>query len=69
MLFRSTNPDTETLLQQYGSDSDENVLLRYPIRKVAQSLQIKVENVNLRPSINAVLIEATPVGKNLHTKS
>lgn len=63
------NPDTETELNQYGSPEDEDVLLRYPIRKIAQNLQIKVENLNLRPTIKSVLIEANSTGRNTQTKS
>lgn len=65
----TNNPDTETLLSQYGSDTDEDALLRYPIRKIAQSIQIKVENINLRPTIKSIMIEAIPVGVNTQTKS
>lgn len=65
----TTNPDTETKLAQYGSPTSEDTLLRYPVRKIAQHVQIKIENLNLRPTINSVFIEAIPVGRNTQSKS
>lgn len=63
------NPDTETELSQFGAKNEEDVILRYPIRKVSQALKIKVANINLRPTIKSVTIEANSTGRNTQTKS
>lgn len=65
----TTNPDTETELNQYSSQVTEDVLLRYPVRRIAQNMQIKVENLHLRPTVKSIFVEASFVGKNTQTKS
>jgi hypothetical protein len=65
----TTNPDTSTELMQYGSALEEDVLLRNPVRKTAQYIQIKVENINLRPTIKSIVVEASSTLRNTQSKS
>lgn len=62
------NPDTNTLLNSYGSPATEDVTLRFPVRKSGYYAQIKLESKNLRPSFRSVTVEAVVPGHMTQTK-
>jgi len=58
----TTNPDVETQLVRYGLKSDEDFLLRLPVRKCAQYMQAQFITTNSRPSIHSTTVNALVVG-------
>lgn len=64
----TVNPDSETLLNAYGSPMLEDVTLRFPVRKSGYYAQINFQSKNLRPSIRSVTIEAIVPGHMTQTK-
>ncbi len=66
--FITANPDSNTVLISYGSDSLEDVTLRLPTRKSGYYSQVKFESKNLRPSIRSVTVEAIVPGQMTQTK-
>jgi hypothetical protein len=64
----TVNPDTNTLLNSYGSPATEDVTLRFPVRKSGYYAQIKMESKNLRPSFRSVTVEAIVPGQMTQTK-
>jgi hypothetical protein len=58
----TVNPDSTTLLNSYGSATDEDITLRIPTRKSGYYSQIKFNSKNLRPSIRSVTVEAVIPG-------
>jgi hypothetical protein len=65
--FITVNPDSDTLMTSYGSDSSEDVTLRIPARKSGYYSQIKFESKNLRPVIRSVTVEAIIPGHMTQT--
>lgn len=65
--FITVNPDSDTLMTSYGSDSFEDVTLRIPARKSGYYSQIKFESKNLRPVIRSVTVEAIIPGHMTQT--
>lgn len=63
----TVNPDSETLLNSYGSPVEEDVTLRFPVRKTGYYAQIKVQGKHLRPSIRSVTVEAIVPGHMTQT--
>jgi hypothetical protein len=63
----TVNPDTNTLLSSYGSPTNEDVTLRFPVRKSGYYAQIKLESQNLRPSFRSVTVEAIIPGHMTQT--
>jgi hypothetical protein len=61
------NPDTNTLLNSYGSSTAEDVTLRFPVRKSGYYAQIKLESRNLRPSFRSVTVQAVVPGHMTQT--
>jgi hypothetical protein len=65
--FITVNPDSETRLISYGSDTDEDVTLRIPVRKSGHYSQLKFNCESLRPSIRSVTVEAIIPGHMTQT--
>jgi hypothetical protein len=63
----TVNPDSTTLLNSYGSATDEDITLRIPTRKSGYYSQIKFNSKNLRPSIRSVTVEAVIPGHMTQT--
>ena len=63
----TVNPDSTTLLNSYGSATDEDITLRIPTRKSGYYSQIKFKSKNLRPSIRSVTVEAIIPGHMTQT--
>lgn len=63
----TVNPDSETLLNSYGSPTDEDATLRFPVRKSGYYSQVKLTSRHLRPSIRSVTIEAIVPGHMTQT--
>ena len=63
----TVNPDSTTLLQSYGSGSNEDVTLRLPARKCGYYSQVEFNCKNLRPSIRSVTVEAIVPGHMTQT--
>ena len=63
----TVNPDSETLLNSYGSSKDEDFTLRFPARKSGYYAQVKFNSLNLRPSIRSVTVEAIIPGHMTQT--
>ena len=63
----TVNPDSTTLLNSYGSATDEDITLRIPTRKSGYYSQIKFNSKNLRPSIRSVTVEAIIPGHMTQT--
>ena len=64
----TTNPDTETPINSYGSGTEEDIILRLPVRKSGYSAQVKFTSDNLRPTVRSVTIQAIVPGQNTQTK-
>lgn len=58
----TSNPDVETQLIRYGIASDEDTILRLPVRKCGQYIQAKYITANLRPQIHSLTVSALVVG-------
>ena len=63
----TVNPDSNTLLSSYGSSTDEDATLRFPVRKSGYYAQVKFESKNLRPSVRSVTVEAIVPGHMTQT--
>jgi hypothetical protein len=63
----TVNPDSETLLNSYGSPTTEDATLRFPVRKTGYYAQIKVQGKHLRPAIRSVTVEAIVPGHMTQT--
>jgi hypothetical protein len=63
----TVNPDSNTLLYSFGSPLNEDHMLRLPIRKSGYYAQIKINTLNLRPSIRSVTVEAIIPGHMTQT--
>jgi hypothetical protein len=63
----TVNPDSETLLNSYGSATDEDATLRFPVRKSGYYAQIKFVSKNLRPSIRSATVQAIVPGQMTQT--
>lgn len=63
----TVNPDTNTLINQYGSPLNEDVTFRFPVRKSGYYAQIKFITKNLRPSIRSATIQAIIPGQMTQT--
>ena len=57
------NPDTTTVVDVYGSPTQEDSIRRLAIRKIAYGLQLKFTTNSLRTSIRSTNIFATLMGK------
>jgi hypothetical protein len=66
--FITTNPDTETGLIAFSPISNEDYLLRLPVRKIAYSSQVRFTVNSYRPTIRSVQVDAINVGRNTATK-
>jgi hypothetical protein len=66
--FITVNPDHVTLVSQYGSETEEDVILRVPTRKSGYYSQVKFTTKNLRPSIRSVTVEAIVPGQMTQTR-
>jgi hypothetical protein len=66
--FTTVNPDYTTVVSNYGSPTDEDVLLRLPTRKSGYYSQVKFTTQNLRPSIRSVTVEAIVPGQMTQTR-
>jgi hypothetical protein len=66
--FITVNPDYSTVVSNYGSPTDEDVLLRLPTRKSGYYSQVKFTTQNLRPSIRSVTVEAIVPGQMTQTR-
>lgn len=63
----TVNPDSETLLNSYGSAVAEDATLRFPVRKTGYYSQIKIQGKHLRPAIRSVTVEAIVPGHMTQT--
>ena len=63
----TVNPDSETLLNSYGSETEEDATLRFPIRKSGYYAQVHFQSKNLRPSIRSATVEAVVPGHMTQT--
>jgi hypothetical protein len=66
--FITVNPDYTTVVSNYGSPTDEDVLLRLPTRKSGYYSQVRFTTQNLRPSIRSVTVEAIVPGQMTQTR-
>lgn len=57
------NQDTYTLIDTYGSATEENSTRRNALRKIGTGIQIKYITDNLRSSIYSSIVNATVLGK------
>lgn len=63
------NPDTTTVIDEYGSDADgQDASRRVPIRKTAYGVKIRFEAVYKRPAVRGVLVDATIPGRNTQSR-
>lgn len=60
----TNNPDTDTLVDIFSLNQDEDVTRRNPIRKIAYGLQVKYNTYHLQPSIRSTFIKFTMQGKH-----
>jgi hypothetical protein len=60
--FITVNPDSNKLILDYGSPTDEDFILRLPVRKSGYYSQVNFLTTNLRPSIRSVTVEAIVPG-------
>jgi hypothetical protein len=63
----TVNPDSDTLLNSYGSSTDEDATLRFPVRKSGYYAQVKFNSLNLRPSVRSVTVQAIVPGQMTQT--
>lgn len=63
----TVNPDSETILNSYGSPTNEDATLRLPVRKSGYYAQIKFKSKNLRPSIRSATVQAIVPGQMTQT--
>jgi hypothetical protein len=66
--FLTVNPDSSTTLTSYGSDSNEDVILRLPVRKSGYYSQVHFQSLNLRPSVRSVTVQAVVPGIMTQTR-
>lgn len=59
----TTNPDTNVIIDSFGSQFDEDSTRRTAIRKIAYGIQLKFTTNNKRSSIRATNLTATAMGK------
>ena len=59
----TTNPDTNVMIDSFGSQFDEDSTRRTAIRKIAYGVQLKFTTNNKRSSIRATNLIATTMGK------
>ena len=64
----ATNPDSETECITYRSDKTNDVLLRFPVKRLANSVRVKFEATNKTPEIRNVYLKAIKHGESTHTK-
>jgi len=62
------NEDSSTLIDSYGSPSDNDETRRTPIRKTGTGIQFRFVARNLRPAIRSVFAYGTIKGKNIISK-
>ena len=66
--FITVNPDFNTVINSYGSGTNEDVALRLPVRKSGYYSQVKFNSLNLYPSIRSVTVEAIVPGHMTQTR-
>ena len=66
--FITVNPDFNTVINSYGSATEEDATLRLPVRKSGYYSQVKFNALNLRPSIRSVTVEAIVPGHMTQTR-
>ena len=65
----TSNPDTTTIVDEFGSDANGNdATRRVPIRKTAYGIRIRFDAINLRPTIRGLLVNATIPGHNTQSQ-
>lgn len=62
------NEDDISLIDHYGSPTDNDETRRTPIRKMGTGIQLKFVAKNLRPSIRSTFVYGTTKGKNIISK-
>ena len=66
--FITVNPDYTTMVSDYGSPTDEDVILRLPARKSGYYAQVHFQSQNLRPSVRSVTVQAVVPGTMTQTR-
>lgn len=61
------SPDSETVLENYGSPVQQYSTRDLPIRKLASSCLIKVETFNNQASVRSVFVTAVRTGNNIRS--
>jgi hypothetical protein len=67
--IETLNPDTSTLVDNYGSPANEDSTRRLAIRKIAYGLSARFTTNSLRASIRAVNLTSTLMGKKNISKT
>jgi len=62
------NPDSTTLIDNYGSPSDDDETRRIPLRKIGTGVQLSFVATNLRPTIRSAAVYSKMNTKNIQTK-
>jgi hypothetical protein len=63
-----TNPDSETSGFTHRAEKTDDVLFRFPVKKLANSVKVKFEATNNTPEVRNVYLKATKQGESTHTK-
>jgi hypothetical protein len=63
----ASNPDSTTLLENYGALSTGTSTRDLPVRKICSACSINVQGKNGRPTIRGVFVNATPIGNNIQS--
>jgi hypothetical protein len=63
-----TNPDSETSGFTHKAEKTNDVLFRFPVKKLANSVKVKFEATNNTPEIRNVYLKAIKHGESTHTK-
>ena len=64
-----TNPDSETSGFTHRATKTNDVLFRFPVKKLANSVRVKFEATNKTPEIRNVYLKAIKHGESTHTKN
>ena len=65
--YMSTNPDTEVIIDAFGSPSNYSNIRDLPIRKIGSSCIIKVQSFNGEANIRSIAITGMRTGTNIRS--
>jgi hypothetical protein len=62
--METINPDTSTLVDNFGSPAEEDYTRRFAVRKIGYGCKYKFTTNNLRTDIKSTSLTATLMGKH-----